>query len=189
MPSCAYVTASRRQAQKSSNQTPEMMPRGEKYSVSVQTWVYSGITRFALDVMGGLHHEYVRRVVDTLANFEDELIATNGFFAREEHFESCIDGVRAEFEVDRRAIAIFAAPDTLSDLISTLCDAEAEALSQRGESKERRRFENAFAASVLLSSSIGVRGLLRNPPLLQQMWQFVERPPIHTPRPCGVHGS
>lgn len=127
--------------------------------------------------MSGLHHEYVRRVVETLANFEDELIATAGFFAREEHFESCMQGVRTEFEADRRAIAIFAVPGSVSALIDTLSNAEMPA--PPSAPKERRRFENAFAATVLLSSSTGVRGIMRNPPLLEQLWEFVERPAQH----------
>jgi hypothetical protein len=127
--------------------------------------------------MSGLPREYVRRVVETLANFEDDLIASNGFFAREEHLENCIEGVRSEFEMDRRAIAVFAVPDAVATLISTLRDAEEPA--PKDGPVERRRFENAFAATVLLSSGIGVRGLKRNPPLLELLWEFIEQPGHH----------
>ena len=128
-------------------------------------------------MMRGLPHEYVRRVVETLGNFQDELIASNGFFAREEHFESCVDGVKAEFETDRRAISVFAVPEALSMLISILCNAERP--PHPDARPERRRFENAFAATVLLSSGIGVRGIQRNPPLLKQLWRFIEKPGHH----------
>lgn len=127
--------------------------------------------------MSGLPQEYVRRVVETLANFEDDLIATQGFFAREEHLENCIEGVRTEFEADRRAVAVFAVPGAVSTLISTLCDAEKP--PPKNAPAERRRFENAFAATVLLSSGIGVRALKRNPPLLKQLWELIEQPGHH----------
>ena len=49
---------------------------------------------------------YLARVVGALADFEDRLIESDGFFAREEHFEAQIDSLRREFEQNRRAQVI-----------------------------------------------------------------------------------
>lgn len=46
---------------------------------------------------------YLARVVGALADFEDRLLESDGFFAREEHFEAQIDSLRREFEQNRRA--------------------------------------------------------------------------------------
>ena len=59
---------------------------------------------------------YLARVVGALADFEDRLLTEDGFFAREEHFESQIDSLRREFESNKRAAVsvVPASPNSVS---------------------------------------------------------------------------
>lgn len=53
---------------------------------------------------------YLARVVGALADFEDQLLLEDGFFAREEHFEAQINSLRREFDQNRRAQARYPRP-------------------------------------------------------------------------------
>ena len=117
---------------------------------------------------------YLARVVKSLADYEDSLLKEDGFFARSEHFEAQVDSLRGEFEANERAQTVFADPEAVRLLIGQL-NALVDPLSAEPTSA-RRRLQFAFAASVLLTSSISVGTMLRHPELLQAMWGLVKQP-------------
>eukprot|EP00965_Chrysotila_dentata_P170061 5613437-Pleurochrysis_carterae.AAC.2 len=67
-----------------------------------------------------------QHVLTQLTQFEDTLLGTDGFFARECHLEARIDAVRAEFEASPRAHVLFGNAPAVAMLIRQLIDDEDE---------------------------------------------------------------
>ena len=70
---------------------------------------------------------YLARVVGALADFEDQLLFEDGFFAREELFEEQIANLRREFDQNKRAQVLFARSDAVGLLIAQLVAAPVSA--------------------------------------------------------------
>ena len=95
---------------------------------------------------------YLARVVGALADYEDQLLFEDGFFAREEHFEAQIDNLRREFEQNRKAQALFARADAVGLLVAQLIARQPAATAASADLHSRRQQQFVFAASVLLTS-------------------------------------
>ena len=116
---------------------------------------------------------YLARVVGALADFEDNLLCEDGFFAREELFEDQITNLRREFEQNRRAQILFARADAVGLLVAQLI---AEPSAQVGRDLHSRRQQQfVFAAAVLLTSSTSMTTLRAHPHLVDRLWAFAER--------------
>ena len=121
---------------------------------------------------------YLARVVGALADFEDQLLFEDGFFAREELFEEQISNLRREFDQNKRAQVLFARSDAVGLLIAQLVATPSSAASADLHSRRQQQF--VFAASVLLTSTTSLTTLHAHPSLIQRLWAFVERPaPLH----------
>ena len=118
---------------------------------------------------------YLARVIEDLVQYEDTLLSTDGFFAREEHFEARIEVVLGEFTSNKRAQALFTTPDAISLLITQLTFEQHGSAPTPSTEHLRRRQQFVFAAAVLLSSSLATGMILKEPPLLHLLWQYVER--------------
>ena len=116
---------------------------------------------------------FLARTVEGLAAFEDTLLKRDGFFQRQEHFEAKIEAVRLELDRNSRAKTVFANPDAVQLLIASLT---AESLLDGGVDGDGsvRRQQFVFASAVLLTTEVAMRTTRANPPLLRQLWQFVE---------------
>lgn len=123
-------------------------------------------------------HLYLARVVDELVSFEDALINTAGFFAREEHFEAKIRSVHSEFEATHRAQLLFSTSEAVTILIDTVTRPIFN--GKQADEDPRRCLQNVFGASVLLSSAITIRAMIESPALITKFWTFLEQPaPLH----------
>ena len=123
---------------------------------------------------------FLARTVEGLAAFEDTLLKRDGFFQRQEHFEAKIEAVRLELDRNSRAKTVFANPDAVQLLIASLT---AESLLDGGVDGDGavRRQQFVFASAVLLTTEVAMRTIRANPPLLRQLWQFVESPTLLDP--------
>ena len=134
---------------------------------------------------------YLARVVGALADFEDQLLFEDGFFAREELFEEQIANLRREFDQNKRAQVLFARSDAVGLLIAQLVAAPVSAGGADLHSRRRQQF--VFAASVLLTSSTALRTLHAHPSLIERLWALVERPapldPVQLQYWCRAAGS
>ena len=119
---------------------------------------------------------YLARVVGALADYEDQLLFEDGFFAREEHFEAQIDNLRREFEQNKKAQVLFARADAVGLLIAQLVARQPAVAATVADLHSRRQQQFVFAASVLLTSSTAVATLKANPVLIERLWAFAERP-------------
>ena len=81
---------------------------------------------------------YLARVVGALADFEDQLLFEDGFFAREELFEEQIANLRREFDQNKRAQVLFARSDAVGLLIAQLVAAPVSAGGADLHSRRRR---------------------------------------------------
>ena len=119
---------------------------------------------------------YLARVIEDLVQYEDTLLSTDGFFAREEHFEARIEVVLGEFTSNKRAQALFTTPAAISLLITQLTFEQQHGSAAMPSTEHlRRRQQFVFAAAVLLSSSLATGMILKEPPLLHLLWRYVER--------------
>ena len=118
---------------------------------------------------------YLARVVSALADFEDQLLQEDGFFAREEHFEAQIENLRREFDQNKRAQILFARADAVGMLLAQLV-AMPTASTTGTDLHSRRQQQFVFAASVLLTSSTSMTTLRANASLVERLWAYVERP-------------
>ena len=123
---------------------------------------------------------YLARVVDELVEFEDALLASQGFFAREERFETKIKQVHLEFEGTRRAQVLFEQEAATRLLVTQLTASMPVDPPGCAPELVRRRLQFVFAAAVLLSSATTSATVLKSPALLAQFWDYVAQPaPLH----------
>ena len=123
---------------------------------------------------------FLARTVEGLAAFEDTLLKRDGFFQRQEHFEAKIEAVRLELDRNSRAKTVFANPDAVQLLIASLtAESLLDGLGDGDGAVRRQQF--VFASAVLLTTEVAMRTIRANPPLLRQLWQFVESPTLLDP--------
>lgn len=124
---------------------------------------------------------FLARTVEGLAAFEDTLLKRDGFFQRQEHFEAKIEAVRLELDRNSRAKTVFANPDAVQLLIASLtAESLLDGLGVDGDGAVRRQ-QFVFASAVLLTTDVAMRTIRANPPLLRQLWQYVESPTFLDP--------
>ena len=124
---------------------------------------------------------FLARTVEGLAAFEDTLFKRDGFFQRQEHFEAKIEAVRLELDRNSRAKTVFANPDAVQLLIASLtAESLLDGLGMDGDGAVRRQ-QFVFASAVLLTTDVAMRTIRANPPLLRQLWQYVESPTLLDP--------
>ena len=124
---------------------------------------------------------FLARTVEGLAAFEDTLLKRDGFFQRQEHFEAKIEAVRLELDRNSRAKTVFANPDAVQLLIASLtAESLLDGLGVDGDGAVRRQ-QFVFASAVLLTTDVAMRTIRANPPLLRQLWQYVESPTLLDP--------
>lgn len=124
---------------------------------------------------------FLARTVEGLAAYEDTLLRRDGFFQRQEHFEAKIEAVRLELDRNSRAKQVFANPDAVKLLIASLtAETILDGLGVDGEGAVRR-LQFVFASAVLLTTDVAMRTIRANPPLLRQLWQYVESPAYFDP--------